>query len=124
MHIENSVLIAGHHPLADDGEETGEHHQINLRFRQTGEKRVVIGLLRREFPAHNHAAWHTGPLRAFQRVNARLAGQHKGNAAAVDLPGRLRIEKGLQIRAAARNEHCYVQHRITPSSLSTTEPIR
>ena len=83
---------------------------------QGGVKSLAVGIV---LAADNNAL-HASLGGPFQRVDAGLGSHHQGDLSVGVLTPGLTVQQGLQVGAAAGDEHCNVQHSSTPSPSAMT----
>ena len=120
MDVQDAAGIRRNDAGAQHGQKACQHHQVDLmRFQdgqQGGVKSLAVGIVL----AADHRALHAclgGPL---QRVDAGLGGHHQFDLSVGVLAPGFAVQQGLQVGAAAGDEHCNVQHSSTPSPSAMT----
>ena len=123
VNIQDAAGIGFNDTGAQHGKEPGQHHQIDVvafqRFQQGRVKFLAGGVVL----AADHNALHTGFCSPLQRKDTGLGGYHQRNFTIGVLAPGFAVQQGLQIGAAARNKHSYVQHSSTPSPSAMTPSL-
>ena len=123
MHIQDAAGIRFNDTGPQHGQKACQHHQIDIvvfqRFQQSCVKILTTGVI---LAAH-HAAFHTGLCGPFQRIDTGLGGHDQRDLPVGVLAPGFAVQQGLQIGAAAGNQHSYVQHSSTPSPSAMTPSL-
>ena len=123
MNIQDAAGIGFNDTGAQHGKEPGQHHQIDVVAFQRFQQGRVKGLTVLVILAADHNALHTGLCGPLQRVDTGLGGHDQRDLTVGVLAPGFAVQQGLQIGAAAGNQHSYVQHSSTPSPSAMTPSL-
>ena len=126
MDVQDRVGVGRHDLPGEDVEEAGQHHQIHLEGLELVNDGPGHGSVVREGLPGEDEAGDPRLRRPLQGVGPLLGGEDRHDLAAPQLSGLLGVDQGLEVGAAAGDQHgdALAAHTSsTPASPLTTEPM-
>ena len=103
--IDDALFVVPGKALAEDGEPASQHDEVGLRFVQQTDELLFEGFLAAAVLAGHGNGFDPGILRTLEAVGPFAVGDDELNSAAVQRACLFRIQDGLQVGAAAADEH-------------------
>ena len=106
MDVDDTIVISAGEIGAEDGQKSGQHDQVDVVLFESSQQsllKTLLGAAACLFGDRDGGdAGLCGPL---QGIGAGFVGDYQSDLAVEDLAGRLGVDEGLQVGAAARNQY-------------------
>ena len=118
--VQDAARIGRDDAGAQHGQKARQHHQVDVVLLEHGQQGGVKVFAGGIILAADNNALHASFGSPLQRIDTGLGGHHQFDLAVGVLTPGFAVQQGLQVGAAAGDEHCNVQHSSTPSPSAMT----